>query len=321
MPLVQSKYIPPFYLKNGHMATVIPSAFRKVNDVEYVRERIDTNDGDFLDLDWLAQGSEKLVVISHGLEGSSQRPYVRGMAKYFHKYGWDVLAWNCRSCSGEINKKPRFYHHGDTEDLAQVVRYAVERYGYSTIVLVGFSMGGSMTLKYLGEMVDHVVPQVRGGAAFSVPVDLGSSVDELARKHNNFYRKRFLRKLEHKIKVKAEQYPEKIQCSDFSNIRYFPDFDNLYTAPLHGFKDAADFYNRASANRYMYNIELPTLLVNAWNDPFLPKECYPEKECEIHDYLYFESPDYGGHVGFTLKGSEFNYMERRALQFFNDNID
>ncbi|WP_238354585.1 YheT family hydrolase [Fulvivirga marina] len=303
------------------MATVIPSAFRKVNDVEYVRERIDTNDGDFLDLDWLAQGSEKLVVISHGLEGSSQRPYVRGMAKYFHKYGWDVLAWNCRSCSGEINKKPRFYHHGDTEDLAQVVRYAVERYGYSTIVLVGFSMGGSMTLKYLGEMVDHVVPQVRGGAAFSVPVDLGSSVDELARKHNNFYRKRFLRKLEHKIKVKAEQYPEKIQCSDFSNIRYFPDFDNLYTAPLHGFKDAADFYNRASANRYMYNIELPTLLVNAWNDPFLPKECYPEKECEIHDYLYFESPDYGGHVGFTLKGSEFNYMERRALQFFNDNID
>lgn len=321
MPLVQSKYKPPFYLRNGHLATVIPSTFRKVSDVEYVRERMTTADGDFLDLDWLSQGSEKLIIISHGLEGSANRPYMKGMAKYFHRYGWDALAWNCRSCSGEINNKARFYHHGDTEDLAQVVSYAIEKYDYSTVVLVGFSMGGSMTLKYLGEMTEQIMPQVRGGAVFSVPVDLASSVEELARKHNDFYRKRFIKKLERKIRLKAEKYPEEVQYTDFNNIRYFPDFDNLYTAPLHGFKDAEDFYSKASANRYMYNIKVPTLLVNAWNDPFLPEACYPKEQCEKHSHLYFESPEYGGHVGFTVKGSEFNYMERRALQFFNENID
>lgn len=320
MPLVQSEYKPPFYLKNGHLATVIPSTFRKVSDVQYVRERMNTTDGDFLDLDWLTKGAEKLIVISHGLEGSANRPYVKGMAKYFHKHGWDALAWNCRSCSGEMNNKARFYHHGDTEDLAQVVAYAVSKHGYNDVVLVGFSMGGSMTLKYLGEMTDHVIPQVKGGAVYSVPVDLGSSVTELARKGNDFYRKRFLKKLEQKIKLKAERYPDEIQYTDFSNIRYFPDFDNLYTAPLHGFKDAEDFYNKASANKYMYNIKLPTLLVNALNDPFLPGACYPEEQCREHSHIYFESPNYGGHVGFSLRRSEFNYMEKRALEFFNEKI-
>ncbi|UII30859.1 alpha/beta fold hydrolase [Fulvivirga ulvae] len=321
MPLVQSKYKPPFYLKNGHLATVVPSAFRRVSDVEYIRERITTADGDFLDLDWSTQSSEKLIIISHGLEGSANRPYVKGMTKYFYRYGWDTLAWNCRSCSGEINSKARFYHHGDSEDLARVVEHAIGKSDYSTVVLVGFSMGGSMTLKYLGEMSDHIMPQVRGGAVFSVPVDLGSSVAELARRSNNFYRRRFLKKLEKKIKLKAVKYPDEVQYTGFDNIRYFPDFDNMYTAPLHGFKDAEDFYNKASAKQYMYNVKRPTLLVNAWNDPFLPEACYPQKQCEKHNYLYFESPEYGGHVGFTLKGSEFNYMEHRALQFFNENID
>ncbi|ELR70794.1 Hydrolase [Fulvivirga imtechensis AK7] len=318
MPLLKSKYTPPFYLKNGHLATVIPSSFRKIQGVAYKRERISTPDGDFLDLDWLTDDASKLIIISHGLEGNTDRPYVKGMAKYFHEHGWDALAWNCRSCSGEINSKARFYHHGDTEDLTYVVSHALNKYKYTDIVLVGFSMGGSMTLKYLGEAPEHLPPQVKGGAAFSVPVNLASSVAELAKEGNNFYRKRFLSKLEKKIREKALKYPDQIKMSDFRQVRYFPDFDNLYTAPLHGFESAEDFYFKASAERYMYQTKVPTLLVNAWNDPFLPDECYPVSACRDHQFLYFEAPQYGGHVGFTLKGSEFNYMEKRAMEFFGN---
>lgn len=320
MPLIKSDYKPPFYLRNGHLATVIPSSLRRVKAVNYKRERIVTPDNDFLDLDWLRKGSEKLVVISHGLEGSAHRHYVKGMAKVFNANGWDALAWNCRSCSGEINSKARFYHHGDTEDLAHVINHALDQSSYSTVVLVGFSMGGSMTLKYLGEFTINQPSQVKGGAAFSVPVNLASSVHELAKKGNDFYRKRFLKKLEQKIIEKAEKYPDEIQLSDFKEIRYFPDFDNLYTAPLHGFIDAEDFYKRASADQYMYDIKVPTLLVNALNDPFLPDECYPFDACEHHEFLHFEAPQYGGHVGFSLKGNELNYMEKRALEFFEEHV-
>lgn len=315
MPLVTSTYTPPFYLKNPHLATVVPSTLRKVNGVNYTRERILTPDGDFLDLDWSKRDSNKLVILSHGLEGSSDRPYMLGAVKYFNENGWDALAWNCRSCSGEMNWKPRFYHHGATEDLSQIVEYAIEKGNYQQIALVGFSMGGSMTLKYFGENGDDVPEVVRSGCVFSVPISLKSSVDALTVKGTGFYRKRFLKKLEAKIKEKSIQHPDEIQYQGFEKIKYFPDFDNLYTAPLHGFKDAEDFYKRASAEQYMYGSKRPVLIVNAVNDPFLGPECYPVEACEKHKFLYLEMPKYGGHVGFSLSGSTFNFMEKRALEF------
>ncbi|MBL3655715.1 YheT family hydrolase [Fulvivirga sediminis] len=318
MPLVASEYKPPFYLKNPHLATVIPSTFRKIKGVQYQRERITTSDDDFLDLDWLKKGSDQLIIISHGLEGSATRPYVMGMAKYFFQNGWDALGWNCRSCSGEMNKKARFYHHGATEDLQEVIQYARETYGYRKIALVGFSMGGSLTLKYVGEMANHIFPEIKAAVAFSVPVDLASSVNKLAEKSNDFYRKRFLKKLEEKIKIKSANFPELIKYQDFEDIKYFPDFDNLYTAPLHGFKDAADFYHQASASEYMYKSKVPILIVNAKNDPFLGDGCFPYADCEKAEQVYLETPQYGGHVGFSLAGSEFNYMEKRTLKFVNE---
>ncbi|UII19522.1 YheT family hydrolase [Fulvivirga ligni] len=318
MPLVDSNYKPPFYLKNPHLATIIPSSFRKIKGVVYQRERIETSDNDFLDLDWLKKGRQKLVIISHGLEGSTGRPYVQGMAKYLYQNGWDVLAWNCRSCSGEMNKTARFYHHGATEDLSEVIEYAVNQYGYNNIALIGFSMGGSLSLKYAGEKGNEIPNEVMASIAFSVPVDLASSVEKLAEKQNDFYRKRFLRKLEEKIKIKAESFPELIKYQGFDHIKYFPDFDNIYTAPLHGFKNAEDFYHKASANEYVYNTTIPVLIVNAVNDPFLGDKCYPYKEADASDKVYLETPHHGGHVGFSLAGSEFNYMEKRALEFLNE---
>ena len=199
MPLIKkSSYQKPFYLFNGHWETIIPSAFRTIKDVTYQRERLELADGDFLDLDWLRDQSQKLVVISHGLEGSSERHYSKGMAKYFSQRGWDAVAWNCRGCSGEINRLPRFYHHGATEDIAAVIQHAINLKKYSTIALVGFSMGGSMTLKYLGENSKKLHPSIKGGVALSVPCDLGASARELDRPNQLFYRNRFLKKLEKK---------------------------------------------------------------------------------------------------------------------------
>ena len=302
------------------MATIIPSMFRRVEGVHYSRERIDTLDHDFLDLDWLRSGSRSLVVLSHGLEGSSDRPYVLGMAKYFHQKRWDVLAWNCRSCGGEINRQGRFYHHGETSDLKWVIEHALHTGKYSHVWVVGFSLGGSMTIKYIGEGGGQLPAEVKGGVAISVPVDLAGSVKEFEKPSMAFYRNRFLRKLEDKVRRKAALYPEVIEYKDFSNIKRFPDFDNAYTAPLHGFSDANDFYQKASALNFIPGTCRPLLLINAWNDPFLSKSCFPLGLAEGNNLFHLEAAGRGGHVGFTLAGSEFNYMEKRAFDFIQEHF-
>lgn len=317
MPLVKTTYKPPFWMRNGHIATIYPSMFRKVEGVEYTRERIYTTDGDFLDLDWSQRDSKNLIVVSHGLEGSSNRPYVRGMVKYFNEKGWDALAWNCRSCSGEINKTARFYHHGATGDLKLVIDHINNEYDYESIWLIGFSMGGSLSIKYLGENGSEAPSNLKGAVAYSIPVSLRSSVEKLSNGNIKFYEKRFLKKLGEKVRIKAERYPDLISHQGFEEIKTFNDFDNRYTAPLHGFKNADDFYDTVAAGNFMQSTDRPILICNALNDPFLGEACYPYQECETHELLYFESPEYGGHVGFTLLGNEYNYMEKRAWDFIN----
>ncbi|HQQ82924.1 MAG TPA: alpha/beta fold hydrolase [Cyclobacteriaceae bacterium] len=316
--LTTSDYRPPLYLFNGHLETIVPSAFRKITDVTYQRERLELADGDFLDLDWLKQGTRKLMIVSHGLEGSSDRHYSKGMARYFYRRGWDALAWNCRSCSGEMNRLPRFYHHGATEDITAVVDHAIAAGGYETIVLVGISMGGSMTLKYLGENAGTLPTQVKGGVAFSVPCHLGSSARELDKPEKRFYLNRFLKKLGAKIKLKSERFPDLISYRGFDQIKSFEAFDNRYTAPLHGFRDAQDFYERAASLPHISNIRVPVLIANAVNDPFLPPACYPFDIARQSDFVYLETPDRGGHTGFTLPGSDDSWMEQRAFAFFEN---
>lgn len=318
MPLIDiSSYRPSPFLFNGHLETVIPSMLRKITGVVYERERLELEDGDFLDLDWLKGDGHKLVIISHGLEGSSERHYAKGMAKYFFQHGWDAIAWNCRGCSGEMNRLPRFYHHGATEDLDAVVQHASRVKKYTSIVLVGISMGGSMSLKYLGEQVDKLSGPVKGAAVFSVPCHLGSSAKELDKPTKRFYLNRFLKKLGKKIKVKSEKFPEIISYRGFEKIKSFEEFDNRYTAPLHGFKDASDFYERASSLHYIHKIKVPALIVNALNDPFLPPLCFPYEIAKHHETFFLETPSRGGHTGFSLYGKEENWMEQRAFEFLN----
>jgi uncharacterized protein len=321
MPIIQnSSYRKPFYLFNAHLETIIPSAFRKVKGITYQRERLELNDGDFLDLDWLKNPSDKLIIISHGLEGNSERHYAKGMAKYFFQRGWDALAWNCRGCSGEMNRLPRFYHHGATEDLKAVIDHAVSLNQYKTISLIGISMGGSLTLKYLGE--DTLLrASIKNAATFSVPCNLGASARELDKPNKKFYLNRFLKKLSKKIEAKSKMYPSIISHAGFENIKSFREFDNRYTAPLHGFKDADDFYERASSGSYIESIQTPTLIVNALNDPFLPENCFPFSIAKNHQHVNLETPKHGGHTGFTLAGKEENWMEVRAFEFVSEAVD
>jgi hypothetical protein len=182
-------------------------------------------------------------------------------------------------------------------------------------------MGGSMTLKYLGELGTAVNPTVKTGVVFSVPCDLGASASELDKASRKFYLNRFLKKLSVKIKEKSKRFPKLINAEGFDQIKSFREFDNRYTAPLHGFKNADDFYERASCGPYLPTIQKPVLIVNAWSDPFLPTSCYPTDFAKSHQYVYLETPKYGGHTAFLLAGKKENWMELRALEFINHNIE
>jgi predicted alpha/beta-fold hydrolase len=317
MPLIDSDYQVPFYLSNPHASTIVPSMFRKVAGFTYNRERLELPDGDFLDLDWVKQGSRKLVILSHGLEGNSGRGYMRGTAGNFYRAGWDVLAWNCRSCSGEINRLARFYHHADTQDIKSVIEHGESE--YDEVLLVGYSMGGSISLNYLGSIMD-IPASVIGAVVFSVPVVLYSSVTALSEKGNGFYRKRFMEKLKAKMKTKAEMFPDQIDVNGIDSISYFEEYDNRFTAPLHGFRDADHFYHEGSALPRLRDIEKPVLIVNAIDDPFLGEECYPYDLCEALTNVYLETPGKGGHVGFPVNRRLESFMDFRALEFYQSYI-
>ena len=315
MPIIKSTYKPPFHLRNGHLSTVLPSIYRKVEGVHYTRERIATPDDDFLDIDWVKNGNSKLVILFHGLEGNSDRHYVKGVAKHFSENDWDMAAWNARSCSGEMNKQPRLYHHADVEDVETAVNHIIDNNTYDEVVLIGFSMGGAMVLNYLIHKRDELPTALKAAVAISAPVDVGGSARELERMSRSFYRNRFLEKLKAKIKIKAETYPDRININGIDKINSFLEFDGRYTAPLHGFSSTSEFYVKASSKELLHKISIPTLLVIAKNDPFMSASCFPTKEAEMNSNLYLEMPKHGGHVGFPVKDYQHSWMEIRALAF------
>ena len=319
MPIIaDSTYRPPPFLANGHLQTIFPNLFRQVNGVAYRRERILTPDDDFLDLDWATNGSRRLVVIAHGLEGDSRRPYVLGMVRALMKRGWDAVVWNARGCSGEPNRLLRFTHSGATEDLETVVAHVIATRAHEEVALIGFSLGGNVTLKYLGERGSNLNPRIKKAVAFSVPCDLQASSVNLASRANQIYMRHFLSSLRQKIRAKMEMAPGKIDDCDYEQLRTFKHFDDRYTAPLHGFADAEDYWRQSSCAPFLKAISIPTLLVNARNDPFLADRCFPFDEARTNPNLYLETPLSGGHVGFVTfnQGGEY-WSESRTLDFLN----
>jgi len=286
---------------------------RSVSVQPYNRERIETDDNDFLDLDWLTQHSKKLVIISHGLEGNSQRAYIKGMAKAFFTNGFDTLAWNFRGCGEEMNKQLRFYHSGATDDLDKVILYAISKDQYESIYLVGFSLGGNLTLKYLGERTAHSI--IKKSIVFSVPLNLHSSCLEISKPSNWIYSNRFLKSLKGKI-IQKSKVMEGIDINGIEKIRSLIQFDDRYTAPLHGYSNAIDYYQQCSSLYFLKDISVPTHIVNAQNDPFLSEDCYPDEQLKHHSFITFESPLHGGHVGFAqFNKNGLYWSEERALHF------
>ncbi len=314
MPIVKkTEYDHPRWQFNGHLQTIIPSIFRPAFPLPFERERVKTPDGDFLDLDWLKNKSKKLVIISHGLEGNSRRPYMTGMAKHFFLNGFDVLTWNYRGCSEEMNLKPIFYHSGATYDLDNVVSHAEPN--YENIYLIGFSLGGNLTLKYLGEPSPWK-NKIKKAVAISVPLDLESSSIKISTGENIIYAKRFLRTLKQKVVLKAQKFPDDIPLGILRNIKTLKDFDDHFTGPLHGFDDARDYYTKNSSMGFLDKIEVPSLILNAQNDPFLSPKCFPVTLGRKLEHIWMEFPRTGGHVGFSPRKKEDIYWsEKRAFEF------
>lgn len=316
MPLQANSNYPgaPWYQINGHWQTFLPAATGP--KVTYRRERLELVDGDFLDLDWLQarQPADSLVVLTHGLEGNSRRPYIRSTARYFHERGWDALAWNCRSCSGEMNRTFRFYHHGEIEDIHTVIQHALDTFAYRRVVLIGFSMGGAMTTKYLSVKGADADAAIIGGIAFSAPFDLKVSVDALDLPQNRVFRNMFMKQLLRKMHYQNVRFPGRMDMDKVKIIQCWRDFDEYLTAPFLGMADAAEFYQVGSARHFIDTLQRPVLAVSALNDPIIVEGCLPLPEAITHPWLYLELPPVGGHIGFSLGKSTHNWMDVRAWE-------
>ena len=320
MPIIESQgYYPDILFRNGHLNTIITNLFRKVNDLNYDRKRIYTPDNDFLDLDFSKVDSDVLVIVLHGLEGSSKSLYIKGVIKAFNKTGWDAVAVNLRSCSGEPNLLFSSYHSGKTDDVDIVLDYISANCHYKKILMMGFSLGGNIVLKYAGEKAQNVAPIIKGFAGVSVPCDLTSASENLGKISNRIYLLRFLKTLKKKVRQKKDKFPQStLTIAAIENIKNFLDFDNLYTAPAHGFDDAFDYWEKCSCKKFLNTICIPSYLINALDDPFLTNSCFPFEEANKNSNFYFEAPKYGGHVGFKEKmtsSSEF-WHEKKIIAFF-----
>lgn len=318
MPIIHTSSYPgaPRWQFNGHLQTLVPNVVRRVGGVRYERERLELPDGDFVDLDWVEQKSKKLIILTHGLEGNSNRVYVRGMAKIFASQGWNVLAWHFRSCSGEMNRSMQLYHHGDLGDLEAVIAHALRTRDFRQVALVGFSTGGAMVLRLAGKQRGHLPEPVQVAVGISVPCDVGGCADRLDLAANLIYRTKFRRRLIRKYRAKAALFPGVLDLKKLPETKKWRDFDHHFFAPLHGFDEIKDFYEQASCTPFLSGIRVPALLLNAKNDPILTPACSPYHLAEKHPWLSLETPAQGGHCGFQSPGhSAWMWSEKRTLQF------
>lgn len=316
MPVVSnSSFKPERYLRHRHLQTCYRTIVGARAVINYRRERINTPDGDFLDLDWSKAGSDQLAIISHGLEGSSSAAYVLAMVRDLNAAGIDCLAWNFRGCSGEPNRTLAWYHSGKSEDLQCIMQHIFATEHYSKISMIGFSVGGNITLKLLAESGSSIPAVISCAVAISTPCDLRGCAETLERRENTVYMKRFLKFLRHKIELKQKHYPNDLCLKGFDSISTFREFDNRYTAPLNGFLSADDYWEAASSLPVLNNIQVPALLLNAVDDPFLSENSYPAHIADTHAYLHLETPAFGGHVGFVERPYGCSWLSTRVLKF------
>lgn len=299
-------FSPAWWCPGPHSQTVWRRLWGEIPFVSLRRERWETPDLDFLDLDFLdpgpvpaQEGQTPVVLLLHGLEGSSRAKYILGMLRMVQSLGWRGVALNFRSCSGEINRQRRFYHSGETTDLDWVVRRLIDRHPAAPLFLIGFSLGGNVLLKWLGEQGERAPDAVRKGVAISVPFDLSAAARLIDRGFSRVYGKVFLATLKRKALIKERQYPGLIDPRKVERIQSFAEFDDQVTAPIHGFKDGPDYWTQSSSQHFLNGIRRPTLLINAQNDPFLPSAYFPSRIIAESKWLTADFPASGGHAGFV----------------------
>lgn len=304
------------FSKNGHFQTLYSFFVRKAPRMSLQFERIRTRDNDFLDLFWHRKSltSRKLVILTHGLEGHGKQAYILGMAKEFLKEGYDILSWSLRGCSKDFNRRNSFYHGGAIYDLQDVIVHANRYDDYDKIHLVGFSLGGNIVLRYLGNTEFQIPKEIGASAGVSVPCDLKSSTINLDKGFNKIYSTFFLQKLLKRIEDKAARlnilYP-----FDVTKIKTLDYFNDQVTAKVNGFQDGEDYYKKASSIYYLKNIKVKTLILNAKDDPFLDKNCYPKREVHENPNITLDMPSFGGHVGFYQVDKENYYSEQKCVEF------
>ncbi|NPA44445.1 MAG: alpha/beta fold hydrolase [Chlorobi bacterium] len=314
-----NNFKPNVFFKNKHINTIYRHFVSKT-EVNYERERMQTRDGDFLDLDKSLKNSNKLILAIHGLEGSSDSTYIKSLVHSANNKGFDVIALNLRGCSGEQNKKLNSYHSGKTEDVWDVIQYINEKYSYEEINIVGYSLGGNLTLKFMGEFAEKLPKNIKSAVAISTPCDLKGSAYTLSKGFNKVYQYRFIKSLRKKSEEKFQLFPNNnLNENKILASKSFKEFDNYFTAKANGFKNADDYWKKSSSKQFIKFINKPTLLISALDDPFLNESCYPFEEAKNHKHFNFLPTKYGGHVGFyqNFNSKKNTWLNDTILNFIN----
>lgn len=300
----QAAYRAPLWLPGGNLQTLYPALLARRPAVNYHRQRWDTPDGDFIDLDWtenrdsgLPIEQQPLLALFHGLEGSSNSHYARAMMRATVAHGWRGVVVHFRGCSGELNRLPRAYHSGDSAEIDWILRRLKQQQDGAPLHAAGVSLGGNALLKWLGEQEAAATAILHSAAAMSAPLDLHAAGTALEQGFNMVYTRHFLVTMKRKSLLKLQMHPGLFDASRVRAARTLREFDDLVTAPLHGFAGVDDYWTRASSKPWLSRIAVPTLLLNACNDPFLPAAALPAPH-EMSATVSASFPDAGGHVGF-----------------------
>ena len=311
-------FVPAPWLRNPHLQTIYGALFAPAPRPAFRRERWATPDGDFVDVDFIdGPASAPWVHLFHGLEGSSNSPYARMLMGHVKARGWRGSVFHFRGCSGEPNRLPRAYHSGDSDEIDWSLRRIKALAGAAPLYAAGVSLGGNAFAKWLGERGDAAVPVVAAAVAISAPLDLMEAGEALGRGFARLYARHFLTTLKRGALAKLERFPGLYDARTVRRADSLRAFDNVVTAPLHGFRDTDDYWTRASSKPHLHGIRVPTLVLNARDDPFLPAAALPT-EREVAPAVKLEFPQHGGHVGFVTAPfpGRIEWLPRRVLHFF-----
>lgn len=314
---------PAWWLKNSHLQTIWPSICkREIKNLVLRRERVELPDGDFIDLDWLNEKqSGPLVLILHGFEGSIESHYAKTILQKISLEGWRGVFMHFRGCSGEPNRLARGYHSGETEDVAYIVQMIRQRPGNEFMAAIGYSLGGNVLLKWLGETAEKNPLKV--AIAVSVPFELHKASSRIQHGFSRFYQWYFLRCVRDRLLRKFKSVPPPFDPEDLLNVHTLRDLDEEYTAPLHGFNSADEYYTHASSRQFLRYIQVPTLILHAKDDPFMTTDAIPSRE-ELSSSVELEVSPYGGHVGFvygTVPWRPQYWLEERIPLFLREHFN